>query len=271
MMSAESEASPMQRVRAANRLTQARQFGQVVKALPPPERPMDEAAAYDIQDLVHRTLMKSGGGKPVGYKIGCTTRVMQQMLGIPNPCAGGILSANVYHERAILLHKNYRRPGVECEMAVLIGNDLDAREAPFSVASIEGHVEAVMAAIEIVDDRYDDYRQIGTPTLIADDFFHAGCVLGPVCTHWRQLDLEKIVGRTVINGTLKGEGTGADVLGHPFAAVAWLASHLAQRGASLRRNDFVLTGSVVETRWVNCGDKVVISMDELGEVCALFS
>ena len=28
-----------------------------------------------------------------------------------------------------------------------------------------------MAAIELVDDRYDDYRSLGTPTLIADDFF----------------------------------------------------------------------------------------------------
>jgi 2-keto-4-pentenoate hydratase len=242
-----------------------------VEPLPQAERPADEAAAYDIQNLVHRTLTESGCGKPVGYKIGCTTRVMQQMLGIPSPCAGGILSSNVYRSQAVLPHKNYRRPGVECEVAVSIGEDLDARNAPFSVDSVESHIEAVMAAIEIVDDRYDDYRQIGTPTLIADDFFHAACVLGTPYKNWKQLDLKKITGRTVINGVLRGEGTGADVLGHPFAAVTWLANHLAQRGMTLSRDDFVLTGSVVETRWVNCGDKVVMSMDELGEVYASFS
>jgi 2-keto-4-pentenoate hydratase len=242
-----------------------------VEALPQAERPVDEAAAYDIQNLVHRTLTASGSGTPVGYKIGCTTKVMQQMLGIPSPCAGRILNSNVYRNQAVLPHKNYRRPGVECEMAISIGKDLDAKNAPFSVDSVESHIEAVMAAIEIVDDRYDDYRQIGTPTLIADDFFHAGCVLGPPYKNWKQFDLKKITGRTVINGVLRGEGTGADVLGHPLAAVAWLAKHLTERGMTLSRGDFILTGSVVETRWVNCGDEVVVSMDELGEVCAAFS
>ncbi len=35
-----------------------------------------------------------------------------------------------------------------------------------------------MPAFEIVDDRYEDWRITDTPTLVADDFFAAGALLG---------------------------------------------------------------------------------------------
>jgi len=256
---------------AANHLARARLTGAVVKTWPQSVRPKDEAAAYATQELVHEALTASGSGTRIGHKIGCTTQVMQAMLGIPNPCAGGVLSSKVYHGRADLRHADYRRPGVECEIAVSIADDLNLTDKPFSVSSIANHVGAIMAAIEIVDDRYEDYRQIGTPTLIADDFFHAGCVLGHPRTDWRKLDLMMIAGRTMINDVVLGQGVGADVMGHPFEAVAWLANNLAQRGRNLCRGEFVLTGSVVETRWVNFGDRIVITIDGLGEVYASFN
>jgi 2-keto-4-pentenoate hydratase len=255
---------------AANHLARARLTGALVETWPESARPKDEAAAYATQELVHNALTTSGSGKRIGYKIGCTTQVMQAMLGIPNPCVGGVFSSKVYHGQADLRHADYRRPGVECEIAVSISDDLNLTDPPFSVSSITNHVGAIMAAIEIVDDRYEDYRQIGTPTLIADDFFHAGCVLGHPCTDWRELNLRTIAGRTVINDVVLGQGVGADVMGHPFAAVAWLANNLAQRGKKLCGGEFVLTGSVVETRWVNSGDRVAIAIDGLGEVYALF-
>ena len=35
-----------------------------------------------------------------------------------------------------------------------------------------------MAGIELVDDRYEDYKQLNVATLIADNFFNVGVVLG---------------------------------------------------------------------------------------------
>ena len=43
---------------------------------------------------------------------------------------------------------------------------------------VAGAVEAYMPAIEIVDERYADWPRTEAATLIADDFFAAGCVLG---------------------------------------------------------------------------------------------
>ena len=70
----------------------------------------------------------------------------------------------------------------------------------------------------------------------------------------------------LINDAVVGSGCGADVLGHPFEALAWLANQLAGRGGGLKTGDVVLTGSVVQTNWVAAGDRVVMDLGTLGAV-----
>jgi 2-oxo-3-hexenedioate decarboxylase/2-keto-4-pentenoate hydratase len=112
---------------------------------------------------------------------------------------------------------------------------------------------------------------LGAPTLVADDFFAAGCVLGNPVTRSASPDLLTVVGRARINGDEVGQGTGADVLGHPHHALAWLANHLAANDKSLRAGEIVLTGSLVKTAWLNAGDAVVMELEGLGRVEATFS
>ena len=83
-------------------------------------------------------------------------------------------------------------------------------------------------------------------------------------------DLLDVVGRAVINGAEAGRGTGADVLGHPHHALAWLANHLAADGKGLHAGQIVLTGSLVKTVWLNAGDTVEIDLSDLGRVSAEF-
>jgi 2-keto-4-pentenoate hydratase len=59
-------------------------------------------------------------------------------------------------------------------------------------------------------------------------------------------------------------------MGHPFEALAWLANNLAARGQGIKRGEFVFTGSVVETKWVNRGDRVEMEIERLGPVEAVF-
>ena len=132
-------------------------------------------------------------------------------------------------------------------------------------------IEAYLPAIEIVDDRYVKWETIGAPTLVADDFFAAGCVLGQPVPRSAAPDLLKVIGRARINGVEAGQGTGADVLGHPHHALAWLANHLADEGKGLHAGQIVLTGSLVKTLWLNAGDRVKMELDGLGTVEAKFS
>ena len=237
--------------------------------LDPAQRPADEVQAYLVQRALH-AMLTPHLGPVVGHKIGCTTAVMQAFLKIPNPCAGGVYERTVHRSPARLRHADFVRVGVECEIVVRLGADLRSSAAPFTRASVADAVEACMPGMEIVDDRYVDYRTMDTPTLIADDFFDAGCVLGAPVTDWRALDLARVVGVTCINGAEVGRGRGGDVMGHPFEALAWLANNLAQRGQSLKAGEFVFTGSVVETKWLNPGDRVQMRMEGLGEVEAVF-
>ena len=238
-------------------------------ALDPATRPADERTAYAVQDALH-PLLSGTLGPVVGHKIGCTTPVMQAFLRIPNPCAGGVFERTVHASPARVQHADFLHVGVECEIVVRLGRDLTPAQAPFDRDAVAGAVASCMAGMEIVDDRYVDYKSLDTPTLIADDFFDAGCVLGSAVSDWRGLDLSAATGRTRINGVEVGRGRGADVMGHPFAALAWLANNLAQRGQAIKAGQFVFTGSVVETKWVNRGDRVEMEIEGLGGIEAVF-
>jgi 2-keto-4-pentenoate hydratase len=183
----------------------------------------------------------------------------------------GIFESSIYHETADLAIGDYVRVGAEIEIAVRMGDDLAADSAPFDRESTALAVESCMAAMEIVDNRYTDSATMGTATLIADDFFGAGCLLGDPVVEWRDLDLGAATGHLSVDGIEIGRGQGADVMGHPFEALAWLANNLAARGSMLRRGDIVLTGSLVQVYYPAPGETVEIVIDGLGGVRARFS
>ena len=78
-------------------------------------------------------------------------------------------------------------------------------------------------------------------------------------TDCRSLDLAAVKGEAVIDGSVvQGEGIGADVMGPPPPhAVAWLANKLAETGGRLTAGDLVLTGSVVQTQWIDAASSII--------------
>jgi 2-keto-4-pentenoate hydratase len=250
---------------AAQAIATARRSRVPLGPLPVQLQPQDEAAGYEIQHEVH-WLLAEHVGDFAGYKIGCTSKVMQDYLRIPHPCAGGIFAQGIHQSGAALRGADFVRVGVECEIAIRLARDLLPLDAPFTIQRVLEAVGECHPAIEIVDDRYVQWETLGAPTLVADDFFAAGCVLGAAVKADALPDLAGITGRAIINGTLAGEGTGADVLGHPLHALAWLANHLAARGDGLEAGQLVLTGSLVKTVWLKAGDRVLMELDGLGRV-----
>ncbi|MEE2980182.1 MAG: hydratase [Pseudomonadota bacterium] len=193
-------------------------------ALPDNCRPRDDAEGYAVHGVVHQALAGRSWGGLAGYKIGCTTPLMKERLSIDNPC-GSILEATVHHSGVALACADYVKVGVETEIAVAVGDDLAPADAPFDGAAMANAVAACMAAMEIVDNRYADFRECGPPTLIDDDFFGAGCVLGPAVAGWRDLDLAAVAGRLVVNG---------DEIGPERRAQARISRADRQRGCPLQ-------------------------------------
>jgi 2-keto-4-pentenoate hydratase len=254
---------------AAQTIAAARRARTPLPALDAKVAPQDEAEGYLIQAAL-AGLLSPDFGAQVGYKIGCTSAVMQAYLDIPHPCSGSVFASGVHQSGASLPYADFVRVGVECEIAVRLARDLVPSAAPFTAEAAAQAVEAYLPAIEIVDDRYVDWQTLGAPTLVADDFFAAGCVLGKPVARSKAPDLLEVVGRALINGDEIGRGTGADVLGHPHQALAWLANHLAAGGHGLRAGQIVLTGSLVKTVWLNPGDEVVMDLSGLGTVSVDF-
>jgi 2-keto-4-pentenoate hydratase len=255
---------------AATAIAVARRNRTPLKPLSADVAPQTEADGYRIQEAL-RDLLAAEFGALVGYKIGCTSAVMQEYLDIPHPCGGSVFAKGVHDSGASLRAADFVRVGVECEIAVKLASDLAPSAAPFTADTVAQAIGAYLPAIEIVDDRYADWQILGAPTLVADDFFAAGCVLGKPVARSAAPDLLDVIGRAVINDTEIARGTGADVLGHPHNALAWLANHLAADGNGLRAGQIVLTGSLVKTIWLNAGDRVTMDLSGLGRVEVAFT
>lgn len=255
---------------AARIIAAARKNRNALAPLPQAAMPKSIEDGYRVQAEVHR-LLATELGPLAGYKIGCTSEVMQEYLAIPHPCAGGVHARGVHQSGVVLDAADFVRVGVECEIAVRLGADLAGTAAPFTSDSVAGSIECYLPAIEIVDDRYVQWETLGAPTLIADDFFAAGIVLGRPVARSAIADLIDVQGRALINGQERGQGTAADVLGHPHNALAWLANHLASQGTGLRAGEIVMTGSLVKTVWLDPGDQATMEFSLLGSVQVSFA
>lgn len=203
-------------------------------------------AAYAVQDALV-ALRRPQEGPPRGYKVGLTSRSMQEMCGLGHPIAGVVPAGRLLADGAALAAADYTHLGVEFEIAIKLARDLAPDAGPLTVGAVAEAVAAVAPAVEIIDDRGADYSTLDTLSLVADNSWAEGAILGAFRPSWPPLD--EAEARVEVHGETVGRGTGRDVLGHPFASVAWLAEHLAARGAGLRAGQIVLTGSIIRTQF----------------------
>ncbi len=223
------------------------------------------AFAYDVQDALVALRRERTGAQVAGHKIGLTTRRMQTMCGLDHPIAGSILSTDVTKSPARLEKSSYIGLGLECEIAVRFGSLLG--DAP-SRAEIAAALDGVATAFEIIEDRAADYAKLDMPSLVADNSWNAGVVLGPVV---KPHDLANMVGHLSIDGEPTDTGSSNDVLGHPLNAVEWLCAHLAARGRHIGTGEWVMTGSIVPTRFPKRGARFEFSLGDLPPVAATIS
>jgi len=229
--------------------------------------PRDEAEAYAIQEALRRR-READLGPTAGYKVALTSTVMQQMLRFNSPFAGPLHANLIYKNGVQLDHSRYGRLCIECELAAVLGKTLPSANAPYSREQVAHAVDTIAPALELVDDRNADYKTISplVLTLIADNAWNAGIVVGPALKNWRQLSLANLYGSVKVNGNTVGEGYGRDVLGHPLEALRWLVNTIAAQGKDIRKGMVVMTGTMIATKFVAPGDHLTFAVDGLGEV-----
>ena len=222
--------------------------------------------AYRIQDAFQEVLVEKGAGPIAGHKIALTSRAMQEMVGVDQPCAGPILEGVVQASPAGLALSSFQHVGVEFEVAVRLREDLSPGTGEHTRESVADSVASCMAAYELIEDRNADYATMDVFSLVADNCWNGGVVLGDPVTDWSHLDLEQARTRLTIDGRAAGEGRTGDALGHPFEALAWLANLLNRRGKSIARDMIVMTGSSITTKFPAAGERFEFSIEGLGGV-----
>jgi 2-keto-4-pentenoate hydratase len=253
---------------AAAALHEARGRRAQITPLPEGIAPRTEAEGAAVQQALAR---RTGAAAPGGFKIGATARRMQEYLGLSGPAAGFMAIGNIHRSGATLRVADFVRPGVECELAVRLARDL-----PAAACTAEQAADAVgdlVAGIEIVENRYGELLELGVPTLIADQVYHAAAVLGEPGMHdWRALDIAALRGRLVVDGHPRDEGIGADLMGHPMNCLAWLAgSPVAAAFGGLKAGQVIMLGSVTPPVWLTGPARVTVDFAPLPPVQVRFA
>ena len=225
--------------------------------LPPEIAPATIAEAYAAQDALAELLIPSEGAV-AGLKIATTTKVMQQLMGIDHPLGGMIFARRIHRSPAMLRLADHIHVVIECELAVRVGRDLPG--TAWSAETVAPAVAAVMPAFELIEDRRADYKRTQALSLIADNSWNAGVVLGAEIPFDPARPLTGLSGRLVINGEAQHEGSTDD----PLVALAWIANLAAGRGRPLTSGMVVITGSVIPTLPIRPGDSFVFTLDGLG-------
>jgi 2-keto-4-pentenoate hydratase len=235
--------------------------------LPAAYAPQDLAQAYAVQEAFV-ALKARQCGPVVGYKIALTTPQMRRFVGLQDAVAGCLHERQVVRAPATGRAADYGRLLVEFEIALQLGADLRGGGGRYTPHQVAEAVAAAMPAFELADDLGADYATLSSRglELAADNAWNEGAVLGQPVAEWRAIDLASVIGVARVNGKEVGEGRGADAMGSPLAALAWIANHLQGRGRWLRRGDVVVTGSLVPSQFPRAGDLLRFEAGDLGAV-----
>ncbi|MEO2109095.1 MAG: fumarylacetoacetate hydrolase family protein [Actinomycetota bacterium] len=250
-----------------DRLYEAMQARQPIPPLTEelPEMSVDEAYTVQTQ-LVERLI--GDGASVTGYKLGLTSRPMQQMIGVDQPDFAPVMSHMVHDESAPIDLSRFIQPKVEAEIALVLKEPL--RGPGVTTLQAGRAVAGAVAAIELVDSRIQDWK-VRLADTVADLASAGAIVLGQTLVPLQGWDL-RLTGMAVErNGELEDTGAGAAALGSPLAAVAWLANTLAPYDVELQPGHVVMTGALHRAFEVAPGDLVRAEFDRIGAVTVRFA
>jgi len=246
---------------AARFLDEAHRTRAPYQNLPEGMAPRNFDEAYAAQEALCAPWLPRLGAI-AGRKIAVTTKVMQELMGIDHPCGGMIFSSRVHRSPTAIAKADFVNVRIECELAVRLGSDLAKGPAPHTRETARAAVSEIMAAFELIEDRKADYKSCRALSLIADNAWNGGIVLGASMAPPAGFDLNGITGRLSRNGKEELSGKTDD----PMGALAWVANLAAERGRPLKAGMVVITGSVVPTIDIGIGERLDFALEGVGEV-----
>lgn len=221
--------------------------------------------AYRVNLAIMRRRIAQGDAQ-AGWKVGLTAAAMRAQWGIAQPCFGILMASGHRPSGTRFAHDTLIAPGIENELCVTIGETL--RGPGVTPARARAAIAGVAPALEVVEVRGDFAGDLALA--MADNAQQKAFVTGAV----RPLDPAfALAGATVevrFGSAVRERATGAEVMGGPEHAIAWLANTLADFDLALGTGTRVMSGSFTRQCKVERGDEVIAAFTPFGEVRARF-
>jgi 2-keto-4-pentenoate hydratase len=220
--------------------------------------------AYALQAAVVR-LRERRGEHVIGYKVGCTSRDIQEQLGVEEPIFGRLFDTGCHPCGVRLTSVHYANPAIEGELAIRLARDL-----PRDPLADDEYAAAIESVFPVIEMHHFVLPHDGPPlaALIASGGMHAGMVLAEretTCSD--QIPLVEELDVT-IDGRLVGATREPWTMGGPAATLRWLTARLAESGLQLRRGQVILTGSPLPLFPVGSGSRILAECRPLGRSSA---
>jgi 2-keto-4-pentenoate hydratase len=187
-------------------------------------------------------------------------------FGVEEPMYGPIFAPDVYQSPAQPEARRFQHFCLETEFAYRLGRALPARSTAYKREEVLDAVDAVVPAFELINPRYESIPFERVALAIADCGLNGGLVLGTPITEWRRLDLPRRPVRLLVEGVLKGEGSGADALGDPANVLEWVVNKLSAAGIGASEGQVISTGTCTGVVFIEKGQTAVGDFGELGRV-----
>lgn len=208
------------------------------------------------------------GERPVGWKIGLTSPVVQRQLGVDQPDCGVLFESMETQDGGYIDTASLIQAKIEAEIAFVLARRLD--QPVLTQLDVIAATAYVLPCLEIVDSRIREW-DIELFDTVADNASSARFVLG--ATPRRLQDFDFIHCGMVLreNGTVMATGAGAASLGNPVEAVRWLATQAARSEHPLQAGDIVLSGALGPMSVVRPGRHYSATIAGLGSVAVNFA
>lgn len=231
-----------------------------------PEMDLDDAYAVQDNMLAAR---EAAGFRRIGWKIGLTSRAMQEALQIDTPDSGVLYDDMLFANGATIPSNWFIQPRVEAEIAFILKSDLS--NPNLTREDVLDATDYVAPALELLDTRIirkdpatGAIRKV-TDT-ISDNAANGGIVLGDGKFDPRTTDLRWMGCILLRDGIVEETGLGAGVLNDPVMGIIWLVQRISQYGQKLSAGDIVLSGSFIKPVEAPHGSKFVADYGQFGEV-----
>lgn len=246
----------------ARALYEARRSRRAIEPFTDADPDLGMADGYAIAQRLTNMLVNDGD-EVVGYKVGLTSKPMQKLIGVDSPDYGPVLGSTVYADGDAVSLSAFIQPKIEAEIAFVLGDGL--RGPGVTVVEARGAIAGMVAAVEIVDSRFADWR-IKLADTVADLASNGAVAMSSRVVSVEGID-PRLIGMVLTrSGELVDTGVGAAALGDPVGVVAWLANALGEMGAGLEPGQLIMTGALHAAVPMTAGDVFRAEFDRLGPV-----